>query len=124
MRRAVITGVGVICAIARNAGQYWDSLSAGVCGIRDITLFDASSHRVKIAAQVPDAYFDQPLERPARRLSRNDRLGLIALEEALRTSGLEHGSLQPERISVVIGSGSGGLLSAEMFKKAALSGET
>lgn len=119
MTGAVITGVGVVCATGRNVEDYWESLSRGLCGIAPVSLFDTSEYRVKIAAQVRDDFI-LPGIRSGKRLSRSDMLGLTALEEALRRSRLNPDDIPPERIAVVMGSGSGGLLSAERFKRTVL----
>lgn len=121
MRKAVITGVGVICSIGGDTGHYWDGLSRGVCGIGDVTLFDTSRYRGRPGAQVKDEYF-RTMSGPERRLSRCDELGLIAYNEAISASGIDIADLRPERVSVVIGSGSGGLFSAEKFKRAHING--
>jgi len=122
MRRAVISGIGVICSIGRDRKEYWKGLSQGTCGIGTITLFDISPYRVKIAAQVNETYID-PAAESEKRLSRSDVLGMIALREAVRGSGIDFLREDPSKISVVIGSGSGGLFSAEHFKRTLLSGK-
>lgn len=122
MRRAVISGIGVICSIGRDREEYWRGLSQGICGIGMITLFDISPYRVKIAAQVNETYID-PAAESEKRLSRSDVLGMIALREAARGSGIDFLREDPSKISVVIGSGSGGLFSAEHFKRTLLSGK-
>jgi len=119
MRRAVITGIGVVCSIGRGLEHYWDSLSSGICGIGDITLFDTSGYRGKLGAQVPDEYLHHYA---GRRLSRCDIIGLVAMEEALASSSIALEDIAPERIATVMGSGSGGLLSAEIFKRVHMDG--
>jgi 3-oxoacyl-[acyl-carrier-protein] synthase II len=118
MRRPVITGIGVVSSIGIGKEAYWSALATGVCGIGEISLFDTSGFRGKLGAEVrgffPDDYFDR---RESRRLSRCDLLGLVALNEALRDSGLDMDSIDRTRLAVVIGSGAGGLLSGELFKR-------
>lgn len=122
MRRAVITGIGVICSIGRDTDQYWESLAGGHCGIEEITLFDTTAYRVKIAGQVKDVVIDRN-DVKGKRFSRGDQLGMIALEEAVRSSGIQFEREDPDMVSVVIGGGSGGLNSAELFKRTLLSGK-
>ena len=55
----VITGVGVVSPIGIGCEPFWDSLAAGVSGIRPIDLFDSSSLRVRFGGQIPD--FDPKL---------------------------------------------------------------
>jgi len=118
MRTPVITGIGVVSSIAIGREAYWDALSIGKCGIGEVTLFDTSGFRGKLGAQVkgfdPDDHFDR---RESRRLSRCNMLGTVALREALQDSGLDLQVIDKTRLAVVIGSGSGGLLQGEEFKK-------
>ncbi len=115
MRRAVITGIGVITAIGRNLKEYWDSLSNGLCGIGEVTLFDTSGYRGKLAAQISEI---PPVQTNGiRRLSRCDLLGLVAWNEARKDCRFDELKLSPDRIGVCIGGGSGGLLSTELFRR-------
>ncbi|HDL21321.1 MAG TPA: beta-ketoacyl-[acyl-carrier-protein] synthase II, partial [Nitrospirae bacterium] len=77
MRRAVITGAGVLCSTGKNLEHYWNSLSEGICGIGEITLFDTSGFRGKPGAEVRDEYINDDLQKE-KRLSRCDMLGLSA----------------------------------------------
>ena len=52
MRRVVITGIGVICALGNNASDFWESIKAGRSGIGPITKADVSEIRFKNAAEV------------------------------------------------------------------------
>lgn len=118
MRIPVITGIGIVSSIAIGREAYWDALSSGKCGIGKITLFDTSGFRGRLGAQVngfsPDDHFDR---KESRRMSRCDMLGAVALSEALSDAGIVLGHIDRTRLAVVIGSGSGGLLSGEEFKK-------
>jgi len=121
MKRAVITGIGVISSLGRDREHYWEGLSSGRCGIGDITLFDTSAYRVKIAGQVKDEYIGHD-SLPGKRLSRSDMFGMMALKEALQSSGIDFEKEDQTMISVVTGGGSGGLRSAEQFKRILLEG--
>ncbi len=110
-RRPVITGIGIITAIGKGLDNYWEALSKGICGIGDVTVFDTSGYRGKYAAEV------KGIDIPSTRFSRCDMLGLFAWEEAVKDSGFEHIDCPTERIGICIGSGSGGLLNAELYKR-------
>ena len=88
-RSAVITGMGVICAVGRTRAEFLDALQQGRRGIREITLFDCTGYPSHLAAQI-DGY--DPLDffdlRELRRLSRVDQFVLIAAEEALADAAL------------------------------------
>jgi 3-oxoacyl-[acyl-carrier-protein] synthase II len=95
--------------------EFWPNLLAGVCGIRPVSLFDASAYRTQTAAEVseiPDGFLT-PAEK--RRMSRADRMGLAAANEALSQSGLDLSHEDPARIGVILGGGTSGLLDSEAF---------
>lgn len=113
-RRAVITGIGVISSIGQGLSGYWDALCRGICGIGEVTLFDTSGYRGRLAAEVRGVHTE------GRRLSRCDIIGLIAWDEAAKDSDFHTIDISPDRIGICIGSGAGGLLSAEMFRREVL----
>ena len=51
-RRVVITGLGAVTPIGLTAGESWQSVKSGVCGIGPITHYDPSAQKVKLAAEV------------------------------------------------------------------------
>ena len=117
-RRVVVTGMGAVTSIGASVPDFWKNLLAGVCGIRPLSLFDASSYRTQTAAEVreiPDGFLS-PAER--RRMSRADRMGIVAAQEALAQSGLDPAREDPTRIGVILGGGTSGLLdSEEVYEK-------
>lgn len=119
MNVPVITGIGVVSSVGIGREVYWDALSAGRSGIAEVTLFDTTRYRGRFGAEVRgfrgEDYFSRA---ETRRLSRCDLLGAVALREAVGDSGLDLSSLDASRLGVVIGSGSGGLLNGEQFKRA------
>ena len=52
MRRVVVTGIGLICAVGNKTDEVWQQLLKGKSGIGPITQFDASKHACRIAAEV------------------------------------------------------------------------
>ena len=112
-RRVVITGLGAVTSIGATVSDFWRNLLAGVCGIRPLSLFDASAYRTRTAAEVteiPDGFLS-PAEK--RRMSRADRMGLVAAREALAQAGLDPAGEDPTRIGVILGGGTSGLLDSE-----------
>ncbi len=114
-RRVVVTGLGAVSSIGSSVSEFWPNLLAGVCGIRPVSLFDASAYRTQTAAEVsdiPDGFLT-PAQK--RRMSRADRMGLVAAEEAVSQSGLDLSREDPTRIGVILGGGTSGLLDSEAF---------
>jgi 3-oxoacyl-[acyl-carrier-protein] synthase II len=108
--RVVVTGIGIISPVGLDAVTTWDSLINGRGGVDNITLFDASSHATKFAAEVkgfdPNKYIDRKL---VRRMDRFTQLAVAASQEALRDSQLVIDDSNRNDISVMVGSGIGGL---------------
>jgi 3-oxoacyl-[acyl-carrier-protein] synthase II len=114
----VITGIGIICSLGENKRAFWDALASGRSGIGPVDLFDVSGYRSRIGAQVRgvDLGGPSPLS-DWRRLGRGDRMGLLAAEEALGESRLMERNPNLQRIAVVLGGGSGGVLEAERYRR-------
>ncbi|MGO8968965.1 MAG: beta-ketoacyl-ACP synthase II [Myxococcaceae bacterium] len=122
LRKAVVTGLGLVTPVGTGVEATWKALLAGSSGVGPITRFTPGRLQTRIAAEVKD--FD-PLQwmdrREARRTDRFVQYALAATEMALRQSGLRIGTdYASERVGVILGSGIGGLASAEDHHEKAL----
>ena len=114
LHRVVITGLGAITPIGNNLESYLKGLQSGQNGVDQITLFDASSHACRFAAEVKSFDPTGKLEpKESKRWDRFSKFGVIAAKEALNHSGLIIDNSNSGRIGVIIGSGVGGLLTME-----------
>ena len=113
-RRVVITGLGAITPIGNNADEFWKSIKEGKCGIDEITHFDTSNFKVKLAAEVkgynPEDHFDR---RSAKRLDKFSQYAIVASREAWEDSKLDKEKEDMTRVGVILGSGIGGLETIE-----------
>jgi 3-oxoacyl-[acyl-carrier-protein] synthase II len=109
VRRVVITGLGLICAVGNTTASVWQALLAGKSGVERITGFDASAFACQIAAEVKN--FD-PLQfiekKEVKKMGRFIHFAMAASEEALKMSGLKITPENAEQVGVHIGSGIGG----------------
>ena len=109
MRRVVVTGVGLICAVGNKTDEVWRNLLAGTSGVGSITQFDSSKHACQIAAEVKN--FD-PLnfieKKEVKKMGRFIHLAVAAADEAVQMSGLKVTPENSENVGVHIGSGIGG----------------
>ena len=112
-RRVVVTGLGAVTSVGGNVGETWKALLAGRCGIRPMTLFDPASYRTRTAAQIDEIPDDFIPPARRRRMSRADRIGIVAAREALAAAGIDPAREDPTRIGVVLGGGVSGLLESE-----------
>ncbi len=114
LHRVVVTGLGAITPIGNNVESYSQGLLSGCNGVEPITLFDASSHACRFAAEVKNFDPTGKLEpKESKRWDRFSKFGVIAAKEALQNSGLSITESNSSRIGVIIGSGVGGLLTME-----------
>ncbi|MEU9304448.1 beta-ketoacyl-[acyl-carrier-protein] synthase family protein [Streptomyces sp. NPDC048269] len=107
MRRAVVTGLGVVAPGGVGVRGYWDMLTSGRTATRALTRFDASGFRSRVAAE---AEFDELAcglsLAEALRLDRGAQFAVAGAREALADSGLA-GVLDPLRCGVTLGSALG-----------------
>jgi 3-oxoacyl-[acyl-carrier-protein] synthase II len=109
-RRVVVTGMGCISPVGNTVKETWNSLLAGKSGAGPITLFDASKHKTRFAAEVKG--FDGVAlfgTREARKMDRFTQFATVATLEALENSGLKINDANRDRIGVLIGTGIGGI---------------
>jgi 3-oxoacyl-[acyl-carrier-protein] synthase II len=109
MRRVVVTGLGVVAPNGVGKEPFWSACVNGRSGVGAIRCFDASSHPVRIAAEVPDydlaGYLPPEHRKSLKIMGRASRFGVTAAVMGVRDSGLDLARESPERIGVVMGTG-------------------
>jgi len=109
MRRVVITGIGVICGIGNNRGEFLTGLREGCCGIGPITTIDIGDIRFRNGAEVksflPEDHFE-PKE--SDMIDRFAQFAVIAAREAVAQSGVEWTPELRETSAIITGSCIGG----------------
>ncbi len=113
-RRVVVTGLGAVTPVGNDVATTWQSLLAGESGGADITKFDASKYSVRFACEVknfdPLTYMDR---KEAKRADVYAHYAVAASVQAVADAGITPGSVVPESMGVIIGSGIGGIRSFE-----------
>ncbi len=115
--RIAVTGVGIICSIGRNRAEVWRSICESRAGIAKLTRFPGETFPTELAAEV-QSDIDSLLpirRRQAKRLSRTDKLALIAAAEAVAQANGAAETLPLDRAIVVTGTSTGGLLEGEDY---------
>lgn len=108
-RRIVVTGIGAITPLGKTVVETWESMKAGKNGIAPITLFDATGYKTKLGAEVKDFNpLDYMDKNETLRTDRYTQFALVAAEQAVTDSGIV-GKVVPERLSVYMGVGIGGI---------------
>lgn len=109
-RRVVVTGMGAITPFGLSVDTLWENLIEGRSGVSLISIFDTSAHSIKFGGQIPNFNpKDHLAPKLVKRLDRYAQLAMIACAEAADQAGLSPESVDPARLSVVFGSGIGGL---------------
>jgi 3-oxoacyl-[acyl-carrier-protein] synthase II len=105
----VITGVGLVTALATGTEETWKGLCEGRSGISTITRFDTTQFSTKIAGEVKN--FD-PLhwfeKKDVKKMDSFIHYAVAAAESAAKQAGLKITPELSERTGVFIGSGIGG----------------
>jgi 3-oxoacyl-[acyl-carrier-protein] synthase II len=109
MRRVVVTGVGVAAPNGVGKEEFWKACVDGKSGIGPIRAFDATSHPVRIAGEVPEfdlsPYIPAAHRKSLKIMGRGARFGVAAAGMAVRDADLDLSREDPERVGVVMGAG-------------------
>jgi len=120
-RRVVITGLGIVSPLGNCLEDAWKGICSGRSGIAEITRFDTTGFKTKIAGELKN--FD-PLtfvdSKERRRLDDFIIYALAASEMALNDSGLVIDDRNAEKVGVILGSAIGGLSTMEKEKETIL----
>lgn len=124
MKRVVITGLGAISPVGNDAESTWNGLISGKNGIDNISLFDASKLKVKLAAEVKSFDHSKYIDpKTAKRMDRFTQLAVCASKMAYEDANLNDNNFDKEDARVVMGSGIGGLGTIqEQIEKSTLKG--
>lgn len=110
MKRVVVTGMGIISPLGNSVDKFWDNIKKQTVAIKELTRFDNTDYKVKLAAQVDD--FD-PKEymdfKTAKRMDLFCQYAVVASAQAIKDSGLDLTKEDTTRIGVSVGSGIGSL---------------
>ena len=112
-RRVVVTGLGAVSPVGNTVGESWQNLKQGVHGIAEISRFDTSNFKAKLAAEVKNFDVRQYMDKSEQlRTDRYAQYAIAAATQAVEESGIV-GSVERERFGVYFGSGIGGIETIE-----------
>ena len=113
-RRVVVTGMGAVTPIGLSVDEFWQSIKAQKIGFSEITKFDTTNYKCKLAAEVKEFdaknYMDA---KEARRMELFSQYAVAAAKEAIEDAGLEMDQEDPYMAGCAIGSGVGSLQAIE-----------
>lgn len=113
-RRVVVTGLGAVTPIGNDVKTFWEGIKDGRVGIGEITRFDTSDYKVKLAAEVKGFQAREHMDfKAARRMELFSQYAVAASLEALKDSGIRMEGEDPFRVGVIVGSGVGSMQAME-----------
>lgn len=113
-RRVVVTGMGAITPIGNSVEEFWNSVKEGRVGIAEITKFDTTEYKVKLAAEVKGFVAKEHMDfKAAKRMEPFSQYAVAAAREAFEDAGLDMEKEDPYRVGVIVGSGIGSLQRVE-----------
>lgn len=110
MQSVAVTGLGIISPIGNTVEEFWNSLKEKKVGIGEITRFDTSEFKAKLAAEVkdfdPQDYMDF---KEAKRMELFSQYAVAAASQAIQDSGISLEEEDLNRMGVSVGCGIGSL---------------
>ena len=105
MRRVVVSGMGIVSSIGNTTQEVVSSLREAKSGISEATDYKTMGFRCQVHG-APKIDLDALVDRRARRfMGDGAAYNFIAMEQALRDSGLEEKDIVNERTGLIMGSG-------------------
>ncbi len=113
-RRVVVTGLGAVTPIGNTVPEFWSSVRQGKVGIGEITKFDTTDYKVKLAAEVKDFQAGERMDvKASKRMEAFSQYAVAAAKEAFADAGIDMAEEDPFRAGVTVGSGIGSLGTVE-----------
>lgn len=113
-KRVVVTGMGIVSPIGIGMENFWQGIKESKLGIKEITRFDTSDFKAKVAGEIQDFVAKDYMEpKTAKRMERFCQYAVVAAKEAMKNSGIDMEKEDPYRVGVSIGSGIGSLEAME-----------
>ena len=113
-RRVVITGLGVVSALGKNAKEFWDTLAKGVSGIGPIRQLDVSALKFHNGGEArgwaPTDHFEP---KQLDFLDRFAQFAIVSAREAVRDAGIQWSKALQEKTAVVTGCCVGGKITED-----------
>ncbi|MGZ4999023.1 MAG: beta-ketoacyl-ACP synthase I [Methylomonas sp.] len=105
MRRAVVTGLGIVSSIGNNRNEVVDSLKTGRSGIVHSDVYQDMGFRSHVHGPV-NLDLDEAIDRKIKRfMGDGAAYNYLAMQQAIEDSGLEESLVSNVRTGLVMGSG-------------------
>jgi 3-oxoacyl-[acyl-carrier-protein] synthase II len=106
--------MGAVTPIGLNVEEYWKNVKAGETGFAEITRFDTSEYKCRMAAEVKGFDAKDFMDfKAAKRMEPFAQYAVAAAKEAIEDAGLDMEKEDPYMVGCAIGSGVGSLQAIE-----------
>ncbi|HML44503.1 MAG: beta-ketoacyl-ACP synthase I [Hyphomicrobium zavarzinii] len=105
MRRVVVTGMGIVSSIGNTTQEVLASLREGKSGIVRADKYAELGFRCQVHGEPKLDWESQVPRKPKRFMEAGVGWNYIAMDQAIRDSGLEPGEVVNERTGIIMGSG-------------------
>lgn len=113
-RRVVVTGMGAITPIGLSVEEFWKNVKEGTIGFGEITRFDTTDYKSKLAAEVKGFEGKNYMDfKAAKRMELFSQYAVAAAKEAMEDAGLDMEKEDPYMVGCAIGSGIGSIPAME-----------
>ncbi len=117
-RRVVVTGLGAVTPIGNNVEEFWSAVKAKKIGFGEITRFDTTDFKCKMAAEVKGFDAKEFIDaKAAKRMELFSQYAVVASKEALEDAKIDMEQEDAYRVGCAIGCGIGSLSAMEREHK-------
>ena len=102
LKRAVITGIGLLTPLGNTPSVFFHNALRGKCCIGDVTKFDTTNFTVKIGGEIDFSGLDMPTDEVAD-MSRVAQWSVMSAKRAVLDAGLDLSKEYKSSINVVLG---------------------
>ena len=89
-RRVVVTGMGAVTPIGNTVEEFWNNVKAGTVGIQEITKFDTTDYKVKLAGEVKGFVAKECMDfKSAKRMEPFSQYAVAAAKEAFEQAEID-----------------------------------
>ena len=113
-RRVVVTGMGAITPIGLSVSEFWNGVKEQKTGFGEITRFDTTEYKCKLAAEVKEFDAKNFMDfKAAKRMDLFSQYAVAAAKEAIEDAALDMEKEDPYMVGVSVGNGIGSLQELE-----------
>lgn len=106
MQRVVITGMGIVSSLGTNCDEVLESLKTAKSGIKFDESYEEMGLRSHVSGQIPEFDSSEVIDRKMKRFMADAAIySAVALDEAIKQSGLTKEQVSNPRTGLIMGSG-------------------